>query len=31
LWWGLLFVPYAVGGLMGLVGAICASVEALIN
>ena len=30
-WWGLLFVPYAVGGVMGLVGAVCASVEALID
>jgi uncharacterized membrane protein YhaH (DUF805 family) len=28
-WWGLLVVPYAVGGVMGLVGAVCASVEAL--
>jgi len=28
-WWGLLFVPYAVGGVMGLVGAVCTSVEAL--
>ena len=29
-WWGLLLVPYAIGGIMGLVGAVCASVEALI-
>jgi hypothetical protein len=28
-WWGLLVVPYAVGGVMGLVGAVCTSVEAL--
>jgi hypothetical protein len=27
-WWGLLFVPYAVGGFMGLVSAVLASVEA---
>lgn len=28
-WWGLLFVPYAVGAVMGLVGAVRATVEAL--
>ena len=27
-WWGLLLVPYAVGGFMGLVGAVLALVEA---